>query len=105
MQDFKAWSGKQHAAMQESNKITVPLYHYTNAAGLQGIIKCQQVWFTHYLHLNDSSELTYGMAIASKMLKEIGQRSDGRIKLFCDLVNDVFTHENVRNSLDFYCQL
>jgi hypothetical protein len=40
--------------------VTVPLYHYTDARGLEGIITAQQIWFTHYEHLNDPSELEFG---------------------------------------------
>ena len=41
--------------------ITAPLYHYTDARGLEGIITAQQVWFTHYQHLNDPSEMEFGL--------------------------------------------
>jgi len=32
--DFNAWSDRQLLANDESSKITAPLYHYTDAAGL-----------------------------------------------------------------------
>ena len=36
------------------------LYHYTDAAGVQGIIREGNVWATHYRFMNDRTELTEG---------------------------------------------
>ena len=36
-----------------------PIYHYTSAEGLQGIIKDQKLWFSNTQFLNDSSENNY----------------------------------------------
>ena len=35
------------------------LFHYTNAAGLAGIIQSQTLWATHYAYLNDSEEIKF----------------------------------------------
>lgn len=34
------------------------LHHYTDFAGLNGIIESNTLWATHFLHLNDSTEVT-----------------------------------------------
>lgn len=34
-------------------------FHYTNAAGLSGIIQNQTLWATHYAYLNDSEEIKH----------------------------------------------
>jgi hypothetical protein len=44
----------EHARFQGS------IFHYTNAAGFQGIVQSRQIWATHYRHLNDSAELSIG---------------------------------------------
>lgn len=36
------------------------VYHYTDAAGLLGIVECQELWLSNTLFLNDSRELAYG---------------------------------------------
>src|ERR1017187_3396179 len=36
------------------------LYHYTNAIGLQGIVKSKSLWASDLHFLNDRSELIYG---------------------------------------------
>jgi hypothetical protein len=35
------------------------LFHYTNGAGLQGILESNRFWATHAQYLNDSTELVY----------------------------------------------
>jgi hypothetical protein len=99
---FDEWSTADLLARDARDHVTAPLYHYTDAAGLEGIIKNQQFWFTSYTHLNDPSEIAYGMAIASELLSDIGQASDPRIKIFCDMVNDLFTHENMKGAFGFF---
>jgi len=47
-------------AADARNTVTAPLYHYTDARGLEGIITTQQMWFTHYRHLNDRPKWNSG---------------------------------------------
>jgi hypothetical protein len=100
--EFHEWSDAYLYAKEARNKVAAPLYHYTDAAGLEGIVKNHQVWFTSYTHLNDPTEIEYGMSIASELLNEIGQGSDPRIKIFCDMVNDRFTHKNLHSAFGFF---
>jgi hypothetical protein len=81
--------------------ITAPLYHYTDRGGLAGIITAQKVWFTHYQHLNDDREIKFGMSVANTVLSEIGDRLP-KAKIFCDLVTDLFSAENLDSVFDFY---
>src|SRR6516165_3721803 len=54
---FRAWAADRLLRAQEAQKILEPLYHYTDAGGLKGIIESQQIWFTSHRYLNDPSEL------------------------------------------------
>ena len=47
------------------------LYHYTNISGLEGIIKSQTLWATHYRGLNDSSEVQLMRPIIREMMNGI----------------------------------
>lgn len=38
------------------------LFHYTNSAGLSGIIQSQTLWATHYAYLNDAEEVKHFLA-------------------------------------------
>jgi hypothetical protein len=86
---------------QRRDAITAPLYHYTDRGGLAGIITAQMVWFTHYQHLNDDREIKFGMSVASSVLSEIGDRLP-KARIFCDLVADLFSAENLSIVFDFY---
>jgi hypothetical protein len=83
------------------NAVTAPLYHYTTWAGLEGIITAQQFWFTHYQHLNDNTELEFGMDVAKAVLAEVGLRMP-KVKIFLDMVADLFSAENMTSTFEFY---
>jgi Protein of unknown function (DUF2971) len=83
------------------NAPTAPLYHYTSRGGLEGIIAAQQIWFTHYQHLNDDTELQFGMDVAKATLSEIGVRAP-KASIFCNMVTDLFSAENVNTAFGFY---
>ena len=83
------------------NAPTTPLYHYTNREGLEGIISTQQFWFTDYRHLNDDTEIRFGMDVAKTILAELGTNMS-RVKIFCDMVIDLFSAENMDTTFGFY---
>jgi hypothetical protein len=47
----------------EAGSANMPIYHYTSAAGLQGIIESKSFWTTDHRFLNDPSEFKHGWAI------------------------------------------
>lgn len=47
---------------------TVPIYHYTSAAGLLGIVDNHSLWATEAFGLNDVSELRHGWRFVNKWL-------------------------------------
>jgi len=83
-------------AADSRNAITAPLYHYTDARGLEGIISAQQIWFTHYQHLNDPSEMEFGISVAKKVL------AGPKVKIFCDMAADLFSTDNMHRTFEFY---
>lgn len=54
------------------------IYHYTNDAGLKGILESGTFWFTDIFGQNDPSELRHGLGIALKVLKSriVGSRPE-----------------------------
>ena len=44
------------------------VYHYTNGAGLRGILQSGQIWLSDVFSLNDPSELNHGFGIAVELL-------------------------------------
>lgn len=44
------------------------LYHYTNAAGLKGIVQSGALWASHFEYTNDAEEVNYGIKLARERL-------------------------------------
>lgn len=102
LDQYDHWSHDHLSTADIKNKIIGILYHYTDASGLKGIFDHQTIWFTSYDHLNDPGEITYGIEITTALLKEIGDTNDPRIKMFCDLVINLYTHDNMRSAFGIY---
>lgn len=47
-----------------------PLFHYTHAKGLLGILDSGRMWATNYRFLNDASEVAYAMALFESIVRE-----------------------------------
>src|SRR5688572_29983811 len=53
------------------------LYHYTDAAGLTGVVKSGcQLLAAHHEYVNDSDEIRFGHKIAVEVLKELDVDGD-----------------------------
>jgi hypothetical protein len=102
LDEFESYSKAALQARESATNIVSPLYHYTDAAGVKGIIERQQVWFTHYMHLNDPSELRFGMDIARSVLNEIAGDEPSPKRFFCKCVEDIYRPENFHSNIEFY---
>ena len=51
-----------------------PLWHYTNADGLKGIVTRDRLWATDTAFLNDSVELIYGVDLALAAMRAIADQ-------------------------------
>ncbi len=47
------------------------LFHYTNSAGMRGILDSSRLWATNFRFLNDSSEVAYGVTLFTLVVKEL----------------------------------
>jgi hypothetical protein len=54
----------------EALPIPPRIYHYTNDAGLRGILRSGTLWLTDIFDLNDPSELRHGFKQATRILTE-----------------------------------
>src|ERR1017187_4822675 len=52
------------------------LYHYTNEAGLFGILRSSCIWATDYRFLNDTSEREHAVTLFSQ---ELSMQANGRL--------------------------
>jgi len=46
------------------------IYHYSDAAGLRGIVESGKLWLSDIFSLNDPSELRHGISYVTEILKE-----------------------------------
>lgn len=49
---------------------TLLLYHYTDLAGLHGILNNNDLWLTHSLYLNDAEEMVHGTTVAKQVISQ-----------------------------------
>src|SRR5262245_49436662 len=47
-----------------------PLFHYTDLAGLHGIVKNRDLWLTHSRYSNDDEELVHGERAAREVIEQ-----------------------------------
>jgi hypothetical protein len=83
------WWNSQQERLGLRAPVDAPLYHYTSAAGLRGIIEGGQLWFTSIFHLNDPSEFTHGLTLALDELGAVARSAQGKvapiIRHFCQV--------------------
>jgi hypothetical protein len=90
VREFVDWWGERSRELEAAHEVREPLYHYTNMAGLLGIISSQEIWFTDIFHLNDPSELGYGIDTAVDILEAEAKRiRDEHVSAFCSWVTHV----------------
>lgn len=60
------------------------IYHYTNIAGLQGILEKKNFWVSHSYFLNDLSEIKYTYRLIITILKKHvkSEQDDGIVKMY-----------------------
>ncbi|MGH9664623.1 MAG: hypothetical protein ACRD9L_09395, partial [Bryobacteraceae bacterium] len=64
---------KASSAIQQRDNPKRPLllFHYTNVAGLKGIVESGSLWCTNTAFLNDATELAYGLQLANQVAQEL----------------------------------
>lgn len=78
------------------------IYHYTNDAGLRGILENKLLWLTDIFDLNDPSELRHGLNNASQTLFELTSDLTPECKFLAERFAD-FVRSGVRETADYFC--
>lgn len=55
------------------------LFHYTNSAGMRGILESSRLWATNSRFLNDASEVAYGMGLFESIVQARLSRSSNEV--------------------------
>ncbi|RVK32186.1 hypothetical protein [Sinorhizobium meliloti] len=78
-----------------NTKTPTHLTHYTDLAGLKGIIENNELWLSHAAFLNDPQELEHGVDQTKKVLNNllddeaVGATAKARQKLIKDIAADM----------------
>ncbi|WP_233890188.1 DUF2971 domain-containing protein [Paraburkholderia flagellata] len=88
----KQFLARQRKAFEEVET----LYHYTTAEGFKSILDGREFWATHIAHLNDSSELEYGLTLLKDRLGVLeAVRPNEYVRLFVERAREQFRHAAV----------
>jgi hypothetical protein len=105
LREFESWWTAEQDAEDVREQVLSPVYHYTDAHGLEGIIRSEELWLTSIQHLNDPTELRYGLGLATEELDQIANDKHKAIQLMCHILKDVMIHR-VHLAFDFFvCSL
>src|SRR5215831_7747290 len=79
------------------------IYHYTNDAGLRGILESGKLWLTDIFNLNDPSELSHGFSHAVSILSN--KAADGHLwtKVFAPAFEKLGTQRLQASAHFFVC--
>jgi len=78
------------------------LYHYTDEAGLKGILRSGKLWLTEISRLNDPSELNHGFEVGIGVLKAAVMNGSPYCKKFADLIEAFYKQMGIRDSAQFF---
>jgi hypothetical protein len=81
------------------------IYHYTDAAGLLGILKSGELWFSDIFGLNDPSELRHGVSYAVNFLKEAAVGGSPEVGIFANIFEEFWTQGIEEIASFFVCCL
>ena len=86
----------------ESQKPPPIIYHYTDDAGLRGILETGQLWLTNIFNLNDPSELSHGLSHAVGILNRKAANGPPESKLFAEDLAAFIQQGGIQNSGHYF---
>ena len=111
LDDFRKWDDAKRMRDAARKRVIAPLHHYSDMASLIGMLESSRLWLTSIFHLNDPSELTYGMNIAIERLDwHLQQIFSGAnasssapllVDIFCQRMEHALKH-NIGRAFGFY---
>jgi hypothetical protein len=98
--EFRLWATNLMHSEQEDKQITQPLYHYTDATGLKGIIEKKEIGFTSHRYMNDPSEISFGIDAAHEAIKRVP--AYGLAQIFLDTLADALNVQAITQDLEYF---
>jgi hypothetical protein len=78
------------------------IYHYTNDAGLRGILESGKLWLADIFNLNDPSELSHGFSHAVSILSKKAADGHRWTKVFAQAFERLATQGELQASAHFF---
>jgi len=100
--EFVEWSQAQLLVEQNESTPFEPLFHYTGEDALRGILATQRLWCFNHLHQRDRTEFAYSLAIARRVIKQVGQTEDFFAHHFCGCLDDLLETNSLVDTFEFY---
>jgi hypothetical protein len=100
--EFDSWSRERLLVEQRESTPTGPLYHYTRDASLRAILGGQQLRHFSHLHQSDKTEFEYALAIARRVIQDIGASDDFFTRHFCACLDDMLEVNSLAGPFEFY---
>lgn len=100
--EFDSWSQAQLLTEQNASTPTEALYHYTSEAALKSILTHQALWCFEHQHQKDRGEFKYSLAIARRVIAEVGNSDDGPTRHFCTCLLDLLDNNSFTDTFEFY---
>jgi hypothetical protein len=86
----------------ESQPPPPTIYHYTNEAGLRGILESGMIWLTDIFDLNDPSELSHGFSQAVSIMDAWAADGPPESKLFAKQFSAFGTQGGIQASAHYF---
>lgn len=79
------------------------LYHYTNASGIQGVLKQNGMYASPYFTMNDPSEVIYGLEIIEETCKHL--IANGTSQGILSICNAILNDQIIRNKTFYHTSI
>ena len=88
------------AFIRQSADVPDVIYHYTDAAGLEGMLRNGMVWLTDFRFLNDRTEMVYGLEQGKDFVRDkLIEAADGIRQRYC---REIIEYSEISSPNEFY---
>lgn len=94
----KSWL--DDAMVTRPSNIPDIIYHYTSAAGLEGMLKFGKIWLTDFRFLNDATEMIYGTEQGDSIIRDTALVSTD--PLIRRLAKEILQYRQIASPFEFY---
>jgi len=89
-------------ASLDQERLPSLIYHYTNDAGLEGILRSGTLWLTDIFDLNDPSELRHGCSQLVRILKERAAEGPREAQVFAEALERFLLNGGIEASAHYF---